>query len=95
MKPKERTLLNATVAEQVDAPDLKPGLERGEGSSPFGGTHVDPRKLDAQLTMVPEHGREHLLELARKAIASMNARKDEDIDEWARKLAESVCELDD
>jgi hypothetical protein len=45
--------------------------------------------------VVPEHGREHLLELARKALISIDARKDEDIDEWARRLANSVCELDD
>ena len=70
---------NATVAEQVDAPNLKSGPERGEGSSPSGGTHET----------------EHMLELARKAIIAMDARKDEDIDEWAKRLAASVAELND
>lgn len=87
--------MNATVAESADAPDLNPGPERGEGSSPSGGTEVDPRKLDAQLVMEPKYGREHLLELARKAIISMDARKDEDIDAWAERIASQVAHLDD
>lgn len=32
-----------------------------------------------------------LLELARLAIISLNNRKNEDIQEWAKKLAEDVC----
>jgi hypothetical protein len=36
-----------------------------------------------------------MLELARKALAAIEARKDEDVYVWAKRLAESVAGLND
>lgn len=40
-----------------------------------------------------ERDKEALLELARKAAASCEARKDENVDEWANKLAEATVDI--
>ena len=43
----------------------------------------------------PEYDYEELLALAREALESLEARKDEDIEEWAARIARDVYRADD